>query len=360
MGVLDLSVGDVAPKSLPGCLGCFCCSAVWLIMLILWFPCTVVQLGQFKYGLARNKVSGVVDLEQVFTPGRYWIGFWRDFIEFPSTLQTIQFSNEKPESGVQALSVLSTRDQDGKQMFLDISVQYRLVPGEVPKVYSEMKLLYENIYISDLRDALSKVTNMFKITDLWEDYRKVVGLMKIACVNVLAPRHAQCWDLQLWGVKLDSTFENALIKTQVRKQAVRTAEAQKLSAGVRALTQAILAEYKKNITVVQATGNARTYEITRLAQATAEGNLISAQAKGLTIVKQNVKLGRGLMMNETHLITYQRLLMLQAQKAASFVYLSPPGAMESVNVYSSKKLLGTARRLREEVMSESSFQMPEL
>ena len=54
---------------------------------------------------------------------------------------------------------------------------------------------------------------------------------------MLKERHATCWGLQLWGVGLDPKYEQALIKTQVRKQAQKTEVARSTQMNYKADTQ---------------------------------------------------------------------------------------------------------------------------
>jgi len=325
-------------------LGC-CCSTVLIVLIILFFPATVIQLGQKNYGLARNKVTGVVDLEQTYVPGRYWLGFWRDFLEFPSTLNTIEFSDEKPEEGVQQLSILRSRDQDGKQIYLDVSVQYKLKESGIGMLYKEYNLLFENVYVSALRDALSKAGNQFKIADVWEDYQRVNNMMKQACIDVMKPRHAECWDLQLWRVRLDTRYEAALIRTQVRKQAQETEKARSMHSYVRAKTQVILAEYRANVTKLDAVGTSSKYEIEREAEATAAASVVNATATLLREIAKTVTVrSSGLPMNETELVNYKRLMMLQEQQKAHMVYHSNgDGYTEARNVQAMRAI--STRRL---------------
>mmetsp|Transcript_133411 Transcript_133411/g.285286 ORF Transcript_133411/g.285286 Transcript_133411/m.285286 type:complete len:362 (+) Transcript_133411:67-1152(+) len=332
--IMEVRVQDVVPQSPCGIIGCGCGSIVTFILIILFFPATVTQLGQFKLGLTKNKISGVVDMETAYTPGRYWIGFWKEFIEFPSTLQTIEFSNEKPEEGVQHLSVLRSRDKDGKQIYMDISVQYKLYPEKIGKIYREMTTTYEDVYISELRDAFSKAGNQFAISKAWEDYAFVVQLLKESCDRVLSIRHAECWGVQLWGVRLEGRYEQALVRTQVQKQSQRTEEQRKVVAEVRAKTQVMLSEYRKNVTIIEAGGLAQKYQIERLAQANAQGAIIKAQAQAIDIVRDIVKPNAsatgpnaGLVMNESQLISYQKFIMLQDQTNANMVFGTDTEAM---------------------------------
>eukprot|EP00933_Yihiella_yeosuensis_P084161 TRINITY_DN98554_c0_g1_i1.p1 TRINITY_DN98554_c0_g1~~TRINITY_DN98554_c0_g1_i1.p1 ORF type:complete len:343 (-),score=77.64 TRINITY_DN98554_c0_g1_i1:158-1186(-) len=341
--MIHTKVDDVIPKSGGGFLCCLCGSVTTFILVILFGPATVTQLGQFKIGLAKHKFTGVVDFEHVFEPGRYWIGFWKEFIEFPTTLQTIQFSDERPEDGVQQLSVLRSRDKEGKQIFLDISVQYRLMPKMVGQVYKEMTNMYEDVYISELRDVLSKAGNKFKVSEAWENYNSVTKLMHDSCIAALKPRHADCWGLQLWGVRLESTYEQALIRTQVRKQAQRTEEKRKVHAEVRAKTQVLLAEFRKNITIVQSQGTAKVFRIEREAKAKAEQALIQAQADSIQLAKELIVLPNNntLRMTDQQLIRYQRLLMLSEAQQTEMVVHPAGSYLEAVNIKSASDLMSS-------------------
>lgn len=320
----DLRVKDIVPKTGLGICGLGCATAVSIVLIILFFPCTVTQLGQHKLGLTRNKITGVVDMDTVYRPGRYWIGFWKEFIEFPSILYTIEFSNEQPEDGVQHLNVLRSRDNGGNEMFLDVSIQYQLFPDRVGQIYREMTVMYENIYISELRDALSKAGNNFGANQVWRNYSMVSEIMTQACIDVLRRYHADCWGLQLWGIRLQYQFEGQLIQTQVRRQAQRTESARLRHAVVRADTEVMLAEYRKNITVIQGFAEANVYRITREATARADANIISAHAESINIVRSllvaNSTRHGEISMNESQLMRYQQLIMLQTQRNASFVY----------------------------------------
>jgi len=360
MGLMDLSVADVAPDTGPGVFCCGCCSILNFILIILFFPCTVTQVGQFKYGLAKNKITGTVDLENSFAPGRYWIGFWKEFIEFPSTLNTIEFSDEKPEKGVQMLSRLVSRDNEGKQIKLDVSIQYRLVQKNLGTIYKQMTTLYEDVFISELRDRLSKAANQFTISQAWSDYNFVVNTMFEKCKIVLAARGAECWGLQLYGVKLSDQYEKQLIKTQVTTQSQETAQAKKIQLLTRAATQKILAKFTRDITMVKGREQAQRINIERTAVAKAEGNLVEAQSKVLMIIKDTVNLNNAsngswvpqysnssAFMTDDQLIIYQKYVMLQSQEQSHIVVDLADG-LGTLNAVAAKKLAsGKSRRLNE-------------
>jgi len=351
---MDVSFGDIIPDTPPGVVCCGCCTVLNFILIILFFPATVTQIGQFKYGLAKNKITGTVDLDTSFGPGRYWIGFWKEFIEFPSTLNTIEFSNDKPEKGVQHLSKLVSRDNEGKQIFLDVSIQYRLLKPSLGKIYREMTTLYEDIYISDLRDQLSKAANQFSIAQAWTQYNFVVETMFTKCKEILSVKGAECWGLQLWGVSVSQKYEEQLIKTQVQKQKKETSKAQMMQAQVRAETGFQLARFTRDIKIVNAQATANQITIERQAIAAAEANLVQAQAQILSIIKTNVNLinasnntysGNMSMayLSDEQLVVYQKYVMLQEQGQAHIIVDLADG-VGSLNTASSRRILSAADR----------------
>lgn len=359
-GLMDKTFADVVPDSPGGICLCCCCSVVNLILIILFFPLTVTQLGQFKYGLTKNKITGTVDLDNSFAPGRYWIGFWKEFIEFPSTLNTIEFSDDKPEKGVQHLSKLVSRDNQGKQIYLDVSIQYRLLKPKLGQIYKDMTTLYEDVYISDLRDRLSKAANEFTISQAWTDYDFVVQTMFDKCKKMLAAKGAECWGLQLWGVSVTAQYEDLLIKTQVQKQKKETSMAQALQEEVRAKTKTQMSFFTRDIKIVNAQATANQINIERAAIARAEANLVEAQAQVLKIIKETVNLNNAsgntyvqgttsnssAFMTDAQLITYQKYVMLQKQEQ-SHVVVDLADGLGALNAASTKKMAGGSRRLGE-------------
>lgn len=356
--VLEYEIEDVVPTSAGGICATGCSCIISIVLIVLFFPCTVTQLGQWKLGLVRNKVTGYVNLEEPHTPGRYWIGFWKEFVEFPSTLQTIEFSDEQPEEGVRHLSVLTSRDKDGKLIRMDISVQYRLSKDNIGKIYRDMLIYYEDIYISELRDAFAKAANLFAISEIWEDYTSVVEKMRLRCEETLSTRHAECWGIQIWGVALSPEYETKVILTQVRKQAAKTELARKDQIEIRAQTRVLEEEYKKQITIVRSGGVAQVYNIEREAYATAQANYVSAQAKSLVLVKnivcpEHAKNATGncstapWVMTPQQLVRYRKMILLKTMNETQLIYNMRGGVQpQPMNIEASRNIMNSKVRRR--------------
>jgi hypothetical protein len=367
--LIEADVEDIIPTTPAQACVCCCCCVVNIVLLILFFPCTMTQLGQFKSGLIRNTVTGYVDMKTDYGPGRYWLGFWKEFIEFPTTLNTIEFSNDVPEKGVVQLHPLRSRDKDGKLVFLDISVQYRLDRKNIGKIYELMLTSYEEVFIAELRDQFAKAANLFEIKEAWTNYDTITDLMRVRCEAVLKERYAECWGLQLWGVTLSQRFEDKLITTQVKKQAQKTQENAKVQNMVRARTKVLLAEYKKNITILEAKGAADAFLIQKEAVALGGARRIRAQATAMNIVKERICPGTVRVydsdvklhsddtdrytcpemykMNNSQVIHYQTQMLLRSLNHSNIAYkMSSGAASQAINLEAQRKILkGRARRL---------------
>lgn len=342
MGLLGTTLGDVAPDSPVGLCCTGTCSILLLILVILLGPGSIGQVDRLHFGLHKNGISGTVDLENVFLPGRYYVGFWSQMIQFPSHLFTIEFSDEKPEEGVDHLSVLKTRDKTGKRIYLDISVQVLLAESDVGMLYKEMLTAYKSVFTAELRDDLAKAANNFSIQEAWLDYDKVTGILRQACVAALSQRRATCWSLQLWGIRLEPKYEAALINTQVKKQAQRTEEHRKVSMIVRAQTNVLLAQFQKDKTIIQANGTAEKYLIENEAKANAESNLIKAQATATQLVKSILKLeAEGQYMDDAMAIEYMKRIMIKNMTSTNFLVQGADEKMNAINAQAYKGLAET-------------------
>lgn len=320
--------------------GTVLCSGFTILLLIIILSASVVQVDRLKAGLLKNGITGEVDLEKAYLPGRYFFGFWYQVVSFPTTLNTIEFSDETPEDGVAKLGKLISRDRDGKQVFLDLTVQYRIFPEKLPEIYREMTILYEDVYTSELRGRFQQAFNNFPIAQVWEKYTEVQAFLLKECRAVLLVRHAECWGLQLWGVRLQPQYEQALVNTQVQKQAKVTAIKRQNQTSLRAKTTVELAAYLKNQTVIRNKGQADKLQIVRRAKSESQAALIFAQGEVLGLVSDLVRLPERtgpsprpeIRLNGSALVHYQRILMMTDQKNSNFVVRSSRSYMKSLAI----------------------------
>lgn len=313
-----------------------CCGIVAFVVLILF--CTSFRtVGPYNYGLIQNTVSKRVSLggpDSVYEPGVYFVGFWYSFLNFPSTIQTIQYSFDKPENGVQHSVPLHLRSRDAVPLHLEVSVQYLRKKDELPKLFQQAMtpMLQENIFISTLRAELTKVMSQHNVADCWTDREALVREFKAACDTVLDRAHAVCWGLQFYRVHVAKGYENELITTQVQKQRRKIELARKNAAEVRANTQVLMANYSFDMTVIRSQAEAERYNLQVAARTEAASARVQAEADALAYVLDTVKLPNGTKMTEAQLTEYQEALLLGDSLTASPLYVGLSGSPSYIAV----------------------------
>ena len=72
-----------------------CCLFVLILSIILYIIYGLGAISPLHYGLICNSISKKCDNKKVYEGGRYFIGITNYFLDFPSFLQTIEFSLNK-------------------------------------------------------------------------------------------------------------------------------------------------------------------------------------------------------------------------------------------------------------------------
>ena len=98
------------------------CGICWLLVALIVMLMSIGTVEPIEYGIVYNAITKSVNADTVYPGGWYFIGPVMSFITFPSTLVNIDFS-EYPDAQSKPLVV---KDNDGQEIRLSFSVQYRL------------------------------------------------------------------------------------------------------------------------------------------------------------------------------------------------------------------------------------------
>jgi len=242
--------------------------------------------------ISYNHFSKVADTSTIYTPGRYFLGPVNKFLYFPSSVQTIEFTNEvKLIPNGQRYSPLHTRTKEGLGLHLQVSLQYRLIPEHVGQLYNEFNQNYEQVFISSVRDVLIKAASEYEATQLWQERHKFGDTMQSMVNKALERTYATCWGLQLMKIDLPDTFEQSIVSTQVQGQTRLRLEQEQITAKIRAETSVIKAEFDRMAKVILANGQGNYTLITQSAQATAQKRSVDAQTDVMQQIKELLQLG---------------------------------------------------------------------
>jgi len=290
-------------------------SFICLVILGLFGIFSLGAVTPLHYGIRYNSFTKAAQTNDIYVPGRYFIGPWNSFLLFPSNVQTIEFANE-PGLAVSGIRYepLHTRTKEGLGLHLQVSLQYRLNKEHLGKLYSEFNMNYAQVFISSLRDVLIKAASEYEATQLWTERAFVGDVMQQLVNKELQNMYAECWGLQLMVIDLPDLFENSIVHTQVQKQSVRTRQNEQISARIHAETTVIKAEYDRKVKVLMAQGHANFTFTTKQAQAHAQRKRIDTESDILGQVKDELKL------DAEGLVLYQKYGALDDLDAASVFF----------------------------------------
>lgn len=297
--------------------GTIACAALAVAVALV---ASIGQVDQNEYGLVMNWVTKKIG-DKVYHGGTHWIGFWNTFIEFPATVQTIEFS-ERPWMHTSAS--LHTRTKEGLGLHLSISFQYLLNPDDIPKLYALTNLNYEGLFTRVARDQLLEAASEYEGPQYWQNRRKIGDHMRQLVDEQLKESYASLWGLQLLVIDLPDNYEMSITMTQVQQQMAKTRANEQVAAGIRADTEVMTADYDKKIRVIQAGADANYTLQTKLAEAEAAKRKIKAEAEALELTRKELKL------SAAGAVEYQQLRAYSLLDNATFL-ANVGGATPTIN-----------------------------
>lgn len=97
------------------CIGCSCC--VFVVCLIMYFVLSISTLPVNTWGIDYSPITKQIN-PFIYDSGFHMIGFMHKFIEYPSQVQSLDFSDEKGADR----EAVESRSIDGLQV--KFSVQF--------------------------------------------------------------------------------------------------------------------------------------------------------------------------------------------------------------------------------------------
>lgn len=199
------------------------------------------RLDPLRAGLVKNTFTGTVELDQVYTSGRYFLGLGKAFVKYPATLQQLEFSDAGGDApALRVASQSATGDVQGTTI-LECSFQYRLMLDNLGKIYEQFQTRYAAKYISVAESTLKNVASQrFSVTDYF-DNRIAVGEVFHAALNLAYnEQYAYVELFQLKTVQPPAATEQRVIDTLVTQEQQNLAEQEKLANLVRNATANLL------------------------------------------------------------------------------------------------------------------------
>jgi len=237
-------------RSNPKVISCGFCS----IFLAVIVATSFASLEATELGLNYSWIGSSVD-DKALTSGLYFLGPGHSFLKFPSTVQTIQFSLDHDSVG----PPLRSRTSDGLEVSLEISFQYQLNVTTLRKLYDKFGADFEPIYVNMAMDMLTAMATGYNATAFFSDRQNIALDMEEELKKKFASdAFSDVAFFQLRSVSLPADFEEAIQQTEVKKQDIQTATAEKGNQEVQMQTKVLQAQQQAQAIALQANASAQT------------------------------------------------------------------------------------------------------
>lgn len=267
--------------------------AILIIFVILIKPFVIINSGEM--GIKSN--TGKYDPEPI-TPGlHFFLPFIQKITIIDTRIRQINYAsfegaNENLSfgSGVINKNSISVLDSRGLPVFIDVTVQYRLNPSQVPQTIATWGLNWENKIIDPVvRDVVRSVVGKYTAEELPTNRNTIAAQIEEGIGKTISTQPNKPVELravQLREIILPSKVKEQIERVQIAKQEAERAKYEVERANQEALKKAALAEGEANATIISAKGKAAAVKIQADAQAYSNKEIANSLNDSLLTLKQ--------------------------------------------------------------------------
>lgn len=223
------------------------------VSVAVFFLAGLGSIEVTEYGLCSSRITRKVSTSP-YLSGRYWIGPLSHFIRFPAVVKTIQFSDASTQSDLsveeQGNPMLNSRTHDGLDVSVELSFQYKLKQESIYDLYTTMgdNLDFHETFTRIAIDRLTEVATRYTANEFFVKRTEIGKNMETVLREVFEKRlFATIFSFQLRSVLLPTDFEEAIQRTEVKKQDVHKAEAERNSTRVSMETELLQATRRTQV-----------------------------------------------------------------------------------------------------------------
>lgn len=273
----------------------FAVAGVAAVVVVL-AVCSFSSLEYTELGLNYSMLTSTVE-DRGYASGLYLLGPGHYFLKFPSTVQTIQFSHEPDSVG----PPLRSRTNDGLEVALESSLQYQLNASALTALYRKYGMAYESIFVNIAMDLITQVATKYAATDFFSNRTTIsLGMETTLKDTFESQAFANVPFFQLRSVSLPPEFEQAIQQTEVKKQDIQTAQAEKDNMQVQMETKVLQAQQQAMAIALAANATAQSTMLNMEAYVKQFGLAQRLQAQSFAPIHDKLK------KNDTLLMDYMR------------------------------------------------------
>lgn len=215
------------------------------------------QVDWNEYGLKQNSITKHIESD-VFEEGLHFVGFWNDFIIFPSTYVTVEFTPHPAADDIP----ISVQTKNGLQVQVDVSFQFRIRKTDLLQLYSEYGMAYKSYIQAVARSSLRAIVGESNAETLYANRSHVISEMANALYDSINSI-VEVGEFQLRSIDFPQTFQDAVEQYEVWRIEVEIAQLEQLAEIIKQETLTLVAEFTANRTVIEYQGIADALDALR-------------------------------------------------------------------------------------------------
>ncbi|CDW82477.1 UNKNOWN [Stylonychia lemnae] len=280
---------------------------VFVLSIFLYF--SIDSLAYNQVGLNYSSIFKSVE-NKTYESGIHFIGLGHDFIGYDLTITTLEFSKQ---SGA-TLPLISCRTKDGLKLDLEISFQYRVLPASIYEIYNTFGDNLKTVLLRIALDSISDVGTQYRAIDFFTIRQDISAKMRDA-LNKRLQKDLKCEVVffQLRSIDLPDKFEQSIQDTEVTKQSILRAEAERVKNNITQQMLIEVSEVKKNVIVNDAKGAASAKTLITKANTQTFQEIQTNQAEAYA------KLMKDLGLTKQELIQYLQLNLIKNSQDGALV-----------------------------------------
>ncbi len=224
--------------------------AIGIVALAILIITSFAMLEVNEVGLDYSGITKTVD-RNIYTAGIHFLGVAHSFLKFPITVQTYEFSNHGGDSGN-----IRSRTKDGLEISLEVSFQYVYVTNHLYDLYMKYGDSYRNPCMKVAIDMLTDTTTRYTASRFFFDKEAISAEMMLELNKTFSEQcMATVEYFQLKNIDLPDLYERAIQETEVKKQDIHKAEAEKSKMQIELETKVKQAKIASEMRVNKAEGD---------------------------------------------------------------------------------------------------------
>mmetsp|Transcript_29586 Transcript_29586/g.66371 ORF Transcript_29586/g.66371 Transcript_29586/m.66371 type:complete len:313 (+) Transcript_29586:222-1160(+) len=189
---------------------------VAVLLVLILVPLSFSYIDYYDYGLVQRKTTGAVDVDNVYTSGRYMLGPDKKFVKYQADAHVESFEN----FGV--FSATLSNESIGLEFWVDVDFTFFLVEEEIGLLHKQLARNYRNVILSRAREGIKNAAAQdVTFTEFFQNRSEVELLFRKAVQDrwdVAPSLHCELDQFHLGRIRIPQSVARKQLESKVQNE----------------------------------------------------------------------------------------------------------------------------------------------